>query len=84
MDILDFIKMKKFQFYQMMQKPIPDKELKITSEKHEKHIELIGWRWSEKNLRNLWLFTLFLLFSSIIKIGYHYSNFLVTAIPESR
>ena len=60
MDIIDLIKMKKFQFYQMMQKPIPDKELKITSEKHEKHIELIGWRWSEKNLRNLWLFTLFL------------------------
>ncbi len=57
-----------------------DKSVKV--ETHDKGgIHLIGWEW-DKN-KNQWLFCLFLLIAAIAKIGYHYSHFLSSYIPES-
>jgi hypothetical protein len=58
-----------------------DKSVKVEAHNKEGGIHLIGWEW-DKN-KNQWLFCLFLLIAAIAKIGYHYSHFLSSYIPES-
>jgi hypothetical protein len=57
------------------------KSVKVEAHNKEGGIHLIGWEW-DKN-KNQWLFCLFLLIAAIAKIGYHYSHFLSSYVPES-
>jgi len=79
------ISVRKMMIERLLEEPIAAPETNIMQTKLEAEggIQLIGWKWHKNLLRSLWMFSLFFLVASLIKVGYHYSLFLTTTVPES-
>jgi hypothetical protein len=79
------VSIKKFMIEKILEEPEENREKNImeSETKVEEGIELFHWEWNKDLLRTLWMFGLFFVIASLIKIGYHQSPFLTTTIPES-
>jgi hypothetical protein len=79
------VSIRKFMIQKILEEPEENRETNIMESeiKVGEGIELFHWEWNKDLLRTLWMFGLFFLIASLIKIGYHQSPFLTTTIPES-